>query len=181
MFRHGRSASRAVLLLQRTCVVQMQRKQQLQPGFQRSMRPQVFTLSTHSKSYDADNENNVSSTYFILAADLIWTNTLCNVQHSPSQLQQQLPKRIRKQRQCEELSCTKQSTFGFVADGVARYCLTDKQDFMVDVTHNKCAHEGCHTRPNMWSCSRRQSNFLHGAQGAIHGKRCRPEVCSGRL
>jgi hypothetical protein len=61
MFRYGRSASRVLFLLQRTCVAQMQRKQQLQPGFQCNLRPQVFTLSRQFKSSDADN-NNVSST-----------------------------------------------------------------------------------------------------------------------
>jgi hypothetical protein len=48
MFRHGRSVSRALLLLHRTGVAQVQRKQQLE-----IMRPQVFALSTQLKSSGA--------------------------------------------------------------------------------------------------------------------------------
>jgi EsV-1-7 cysteine-rich motif len=33
-------------------------------------------------------------------------------------------------------------------DKVARYCATHKKEFMVDVRHNKCAHEGCQKLPS---------------------------------
>jgi EsV-1-7 cysteine-rich motif len=79
---------------------------------------------------------------------------------------------------------------GCVTDGVARYCVAHKKDFMVDVTHTKCAHEGCCTRPTcghahdgkaIFCAAHKEPSMVNVVKGTCEMKGCERQPSHGLL
>ena len=88
------------------------------------------------------------------------------------------------QRKCLHPECTKQPVYGVPGTKIAQFCVTHRQDGMVNVKDKPCQHPECTTRPNYGVPGTKIAKFCvtHRQDGMIdvNHKTCQHPECTTR-